>query len=326
MKPIRWTRHPRDWWCGAGHISRLLDMKTVGILQQLAQQITQPFAQWHGGADRFRSSLGLRAATQGCTVVPPVFMAYTVLQAHFTVAFFLQVQNPDAVMARGFPLCCAQFGFWSSPLHDFFWLIYIRLRRLPVLVQPVRECGALEAPLAHLVPLGCRWQWLSGGLWWAWSRIYRWVSIYWWNTSKLDLTDCREKKKLAEDSPKITNSTHPPRAGFGIPLLQLFWSWTHSCSQSGGNVKESFAESLTAPKVLGWGSFTDRLWRRCRTSVLQGGHRQNRATTSQRQFLGLPVDIVQCCRCFCLLFGVHLWFWRIFGNSCYFFHNLWNFT
>ena len=190
-----------------------------------------------------------------------------------------------------------------------------------MLVQPVRECGALEAPLAHLVPLGCRWQWLSGGLWWAWSRIYRWVSIYWWNTSKLDLTDCQEKKETSRrftQNHKLHTSTQrriwdPPSIRwlfcncFGVERILV---------QFGGNVRESFAESLTAPKVLGWGSFTDRLWRRCRTSVLQGGHRQNIATMFQRLFLGLPVDIAQCCRCFCLLFGVHLWFWRIFGNLC----------
>lgn len=206
MKPIRWTRHPWDWWRGAGHWSPepeplwkmtvlcMLDMKTVGnnfnnlhsktwqfALHTMAHWLlnsvfglmgwlklkTEPqfsnspsknaqsswvlrnqfesfqLRKWtcysFGGADRFRSSLGLRAATQGCTVVPRVFRAYTnwylssptchsvpswhwilILQAHFTVTFLdvLQVQNPDAVMARGFPLCCAQRGFGSeAPLH-----------------------------------------------------------------------------------------------------------------------------------------------------------------------------------------------------------------
>lgn len=169
-----------------------------------------------------------------------------------------------------------------------------------MLVQPVQACGALEAPLAHLVQLGCRWQWLSGRLGRGFTDEFQSRPSHGTLQNWIWLS---EQQKI---HPKSQTPPHPPNGdGFGtstVTLLQLF----QSCKHSSSHLLKPWRPS---PKVLGWGSFTDRLRRRCRTSVLQRGHWQGYVSDSE----------TWCYRCFCLLeslFGVHLWFWRILGNSC----------
>lgn len=293
-----------------------------------------------GGADRFRSSLGLRAATQGCTVVPRVFRAYTnwylssptchsVPSWHWILILPFMALDLDTSSAfhRNFLRCLAgaepgcrdgsRFSLVLCPERFQFWS---STRRHDVLLTQSNSVKAFACAGAASASVWCirsafgapgvTWMQMAVAFWSAWSRIYRWVSISALprNTSKLDLI-----VRIAEHTPSTqwrriwdvhcdSSATVSELQAFFLFSLEGMWG-SHS------HLLKAWRPSL---KVLGWGSFTDRLRRRCRTSVLQRGHWQGYVSDSLRH----GVTDVCVYWSLCLVFTCDFQgFWVIHANS-----------